>query len=274
MDGPDDAMASLQTVLSTWATQARGVLIQSSAGAQALEAETARTVRRRRTKLKALQDALAAAEDSDRQRLATMVVRTEEAVRRGEQAARLATEAHATARATEREFASVIDGDIPAAVSDLSARQGALTQYRAAGTGTSEASGAASASAGGSVFLQSHGMTSVAVEEMDFDDNPVIDGFHKGGTTATDYRWAVSTWDEVVAPGVRDGATREDFERRDAERSAPDLRRTAIVYDLFLGSDRIRLSRRADGTLNVISGRHRIEAARSLGVNSLPAEIK
>jgi ParB-like chromosome segregation protein Spo0J len=42
---------------------------------------------------------------------------------------------------------------------------------------------------------------------------------------------------------------------------------------MFLGDDPIRLSRRPDGTFDVIGGRHRIQVARQLGIGSLPARV-
>ncbi|MGO9751949.1 MAG: hypothetical protein ACLP22_10650 [Solirubrobacteraceae bacterium] len=105
-------------------------------------------------------------------------------------------------------------------------------------------------------------------------DNPVIDDYHKGGTTQSDYRWAVETWETVVRPGIAADATREDFARRDADRGATGFRRTAGVYDMFLGDDRIVFSRRPDGMLDVTNGRHRIDVARQLGITNLPGEIR
>jgi hypothetical protein len=67
--------------------------------------------------------------------------------------------------------------------------------------------------------------------------------------------------------------SRDDFAARDGTRGAPPFRRTADVYDMILGSDPLRVEQRADGTLNVINGRHRIEIARELGVIHLPAAV-
>jgi hypothetical protein len=105
-------------------------------------------------------------------------------------------------------------------------------------------------------------------------DIPVSDGFSRRGLTITDYRWALEAWDNVVRPGVESGLGRDAFERRDAEHSATENRRTADVYDVFLGdSNRLSFSRRADGMLEIGNGRHRVELARKLGIGRLPGKV-
>lgn len=67
----------------------------------------------------------------------------------------------------------------------------------------------------------------------------------------------MSTWLTSISPTTR------------------SLRRTADAYDMFLGdTDRIRLSRDADGRLDVVNGRHRIIVARDLGIKHLPGTIR
>ena len=117
----------------------------------------------------------------------------------------------------------------------------------------------------GSVFDRL-GLAEVDITSLDLSDNPMVGSFGKGGTTQADYRWAVETWHSVVQPAVAGGADRSHFEERDRGEAAP-LRRTADVYDLFLGTtDRIVVSTRPDGGLNVINGRHRLAIARGLGI--------
>ena len=111
------------------------------------------------------------------------------------------------------------------------------------------------------------------------DENPILDDdkakrtFGKGGLSRADYRWAVQTWNDVVGPGVANGQQREAFVERDAQSNAVPLRRTADVYDMFVGSDRIRADRRADGSINIINGRHRFQIARELGIKTLPGQV-
>jgi hypothetical protein len=120
----------------------------------------------------------------------------------------------------------------------------------------------------------------VEVSAADLDDNPVLDDngaqgtFGKGGLSRADYRWAVQTWSDTVGPGVASGKTRDDFVARDAASNAQPLRRTADVYDMFLGSDRIRADRQPNGSLNIINGRHRLLIARELGIRILPGDVR
>jgi len=137
-----------------------------------------------------------------------------------------------------------------------------------AGSGGGPAVGRAAAVS----WLSGRGLADVAVAEAGFDDNPIVGEFGRDGLTRADYRWAVTQWDEVVRPGLDRGMTREDFAAKDAARGAPPLRRLADVCDMFLGSDLVRVERRPDGTLNVLSGRHRLAVAHELGVRRLPAK--
>ncbi|WP_456598811.1 hypothetical protein [Blastococcus sp. SYSU DS0616] len=114
----------------------------------------------------------------------------------------------------------------------------------------------------------------------DLEENPILDdhgtqgGFGKGGLSRADYRWAVQTWNDTVGPGVASGKTRDYYAERDMLSNARPLRRTADVFDMFLGSDRIRAERRGDGSLNIINGRHRLLIARELGIKHLPGEVR
>lgn len=50
-------------------------------------------------------------------------------------------------------------------------------------------------------------------------------------------------------------------------------RSLAKTYQGFYGGDRIKLCRRKDGSLDVVNGTHRIDLAREMGLNELPAEV-
>lgn len=119
----------------------------------------------------------------------------------------------------------------------------------------------------------SQGMAELDVNAADLADTPILGEFGRGGLSRDDYRWAVQTWHDTVGPGVEAGMTRDEFAARDLAGGAPALRRSADVYDMFLGSDRIRVDRRPDGSLNIINGRHRFAVARELGIASLPGEV-
>ena len=119
--------------------------------------------------------------------------------------------------------------------------------------------------------MAERGLADVDVNLADYSDNPITGKFGRGDLARTDYRWAVTAWDEVIRPGLDKGMTREDFAARDVTRGAQPPRSYVEVYDMFLGADFIRIDQRLDGTLHVANGRHRIEIARELGVTRLPA---
>lgn len=132
----------------------------------------------------------------------------------------------------------------------------------------------APAPSGSDRYLADRGLAEFNVSDADYSDNPIVGSFARSqDMSRDDYVWAAQTWDEVVRPGLERGLTRDDFAAMDTARGAPPLRRAADVFDMFLGSMPIRLERRADGTLHVIGGRHRIDVALELGIRRLPAVI-
>jgi hypothetical protein len=231
-----------------------------------------------------LQDALAAlGPEADQGPLLREIAAAEAALARAMRANAIVDEVERDARALERRIIEATEGHGVAAERDLDRRLGSLSGYRAVGVsggGTSGSNGPAGGSGNRADrspeerALQDRGLVSVPLSTTNHSDTPVIDGYLKGGATHSDYRWAVETWETVVRPGIAAGATREDFARRDADRGATGFRRTAGVYDMFLGDDRIVFSCRPDGLLDVTNGRHRIDVARQLGITNLPGEIR
>lgn len=176
-----------------------------------------------------------------------------------------------------RQLDGAISSNTTAARGDLRRRLGEVARYRGEGASLISSPMAGVPEKGQTQedgTLRSYGLTEIPVSSMNFEDNPIEGKFGRGETNSGDYRWAVETWHTVVSPGVKSGMTREDFERRDTERNAGLFRQSAKVYDLFLGdTDRLRLSPRQDGTYDVVNGRHRVQVARELGINALPASL-
>lgn len=119
--------------------------------------------------------------------------------------------------------------------------------------------------------LAERGLTMVAVDSMVVDD-PVDVGNH--GRGPDDYSWLVSTWHSRILPGLDAGMTRDDFARLDHEGSAPEDRRLAAAYDVFLGDRSMAGDELPDGGVGISGGRHRAEAARSLGITHLPVRLR
>lgn len=147
------------------------------------------------------------------------------------------------------------------------------------GTGLSGGAGAPVGQPGGgspprstaASVLAERGLTMVAVDSMVVDD-PVDVGNH--GRGPDDYSWLVSTWHSRILPGLDAGMTRDDFARLDHEGSAPEDRRLAAAYDVFLGDRSMAGDELPDGGVGISGGRHRAEAARSLGITHLPVRLR
>ncbi len=274
----DEALVAVDRGLAQWDTAATGVFVQAAAAASSAQLSAEAAVRRCTMKVAALEQLLRSlGPDDDRGPVERELAVARVSLQTARQGAQQIASVAQRLGALQRKQARSADALVRAARADLAKRTNELGSYRSGGVGEggSSASGGSGAGVGvGSDWLNGTGLTEVDVASADFGGNPIIGSFGRGDTTRADYRWAVQTWDEVVRPGVARGMTRADFEARDAQRAAPALRRTASVHDLFLGdSDRLRLTRRPDGKLDVTNGRHRLEVARELGIRSLPGEV-
>jgi hypothetical protein len=116
--------------------------------------------------------------------------------------------------------------------------------------------------------LADKGLRMADVGDFDFGDNPIT-GWDKA--PREDVEWAVSRWNDTLAPGIAAGQTRDDFAAMDAASIAPEYRRLANVWDYFLGDDAIHSGGSTpSGGLDVGGGRHRLQVARDLGIRFLP----
>lgn len=120
--------------------------------------------------------------------------------------------------------------------------------------------------------LSARGMELFPVAGADFNDNPII-SWNKA--EPADFAWACEKWNAVVAPALAKGESLEDLEAKDRASGAQvgSLRELARVWDLFLGSDTIRIVERVDGSFEVDSGRHRMETFARLGITSAPVVV-
>lgn len=275
----DEAVAAVRGSLVTWGSDIVGALTQGSARIDAAIVAAEAELAQARHQLSAAEAALANASDSARRdRLDHDIRRSEDRLIRVESVVRSLRLSGVQFEALVRKITSATSATVPRAAADLTRRLSNLERYRATGSLVlGSAPGATSRQAtatSSSSLLEQFGLSDVAVSDLDTSDNPIQGSFGRGDTTRADYRWAVETWHSVVRPAVERGADRSYFEQRDRDRSAPPRRRSADVFDLFLGTtDRIVVSRRGDGSLDVVNGRHRIEVARELGVVHLPATV-
>jgi hypothetical protein len=72
---------------------------------------------------------------------------------------------------------------------------------------------------------------------------------------------------------VKNGKTGDDFSTEDQAAGLDYAHGKRRVYDLYYGSDPIRLDKDGDH-YDIISGRHRIYAAKELGLSTIPARVK
>lgn len=290
----DEALAAVDAALVQWAGASAEALARAMTSAGAAQSEADGEVSRRAQRVSELTDALAALGDDAPLKavIAATLARAKESLETGKRAAVGVADIAARVAALQRSQVRNGRAYAEAARADLARRSGALGAYRQAradagpagrlggssartlgGLALGGAAGQASnGRAGSASWLADRGFTDVDVALADYSDNPIIGKFGRGGLDRADYRWAVTTWDEVIRPGLDQGMTRDDFAARDAARGARPPRSYAEVYDMFLGQDPIRIDRHPDGTLHVGSGRHRIEVARELGVTRLPAK--
>ncbi len=276
----DEALASVDQALQAWSSDVAGVLIQAQTAVRAARGEVEAAVRKFANEVAALEAHLSAADEESRRRLQTKLSRAKESLENAKRASARVAQVEASVSRLNRAHVSTASQQVSSARAQLSAMSRALDGYRSSGgglrgggpTGTGSAPTTATPLAG-------IGLVDLDVSSADLDHSPILDDdrsqgtFGKGGLSRADYRWAVQTWNDTVGPGVAGGKTREDFVEQDIRSDAQPLRRTADVYDMFLGSDRIRADRRPDGSFDIVNGRHRLLIARELGIKTLPGQV-
>jgi hypothetical protein len=77
---------------------------------------------------------------------------------------------------------------------------------------------------------------------------------------------------EEIQPSVNRGYTSDDFARLDSEQGLDYSRGQQRIYDLYYGSDPIRLDRDGED-YDIVSGRHRVYAAKVCGLTTVPAHV-
>lgn len=276
----DEAIAAVDQALQKWATDTTGLLAQAQNAATVASNDAQRVLRKCANEVAAIEALLAAAPDDRRGELQARLAQAKDAHESAARGTARLREVEVRIARLGRTVTPAAMSDVPAARAQLRAMARALDGYRigGAGVGGGVLRGGSSAPRIGSP-MGATGLADLDVASADLDETPILDDakaqgmFGKGGLTRPDYRWAVQTWNDIVGPGVAAGKTRDHFVERDAQSSAVPLRRTADVYDMFLGSDRIRVDRRPDGSLNVINGRHRFQIAKELGIKTLPGQV-
>lgn len=276
----DEAIASVDQALRAWSSNVTALLIQAHSAAYDAKDYVEEIVRKRANEVAAIEALLVAADDERRRHLQAKLVRAKETHESARRASVRVNDVAASVTQLSRTHTTVATSQVASARAQLSAMSRALEGYRSGGAGIgSGGSGSTSTASAGGSALARMGLADLDVSFAQLDENPILDSnrpkatFGRGGLSRADYRWAVQTWNDTVGPGIANGKTREDFAERDARLNAQPLRRTADVYDMFLGTDRIRADRQSDGSLNIVNGRHRLLIARELGIKNLPGQV-
>lgn len=273
----EEALTLVDTSMARFDEEIGGVLTQASAIAQNAAWQAEGVVGRCATKVQVLESVNGSAAEEDRRRISADLVRAREQLDQARRAFRRVVDVADGLHALQRSYIQRSRPLIAEGRRHLAGRKVAVEQYLSSGGGGNSHGGAFQPVAGSEnlgAVLEGMNLGLVSVASADLDETPIQDGFTRGGLSRSDYRWAVQTWDDTVGPGVARGMTRDDFAAYDnREPPAPPLRRTADVYDLFLGTNAIRADRRPDGTLNIINGRHRLRIARELGIKDLPGRV-
>ena len=280
----DEALSSVDSALQAWSVDVIGVLAQAQSAAAGARTEVDAVVRRLANRVGALEAMLSAADAEGRMTLQSRRSRAIEALDSARRTGERVAQVEASVKRLSRTHVSTSTEHVASARAELAAMANALGDYRSGGTGFGGGGGGDGVPITVPVpkpvtAIAEAGLTDLDVNSADLDENPVLDDdrthgtFGKGGLSRSDYRWAVQTWDDTVGPGIAAGKARQDFADRDARSNAQPLRRTVDVYDMFLGSDRIRVDKRPDGSLDVVNGRHRLLIARELGIKTLPGQV-
>jgi hypothetical protein len=275
----EEALALVDSALAQFDEQMVGVLAQATVVANGAVQQAEGVVRNCQTKVGALEVVVAAAKEEERRRLQAELIRAREQLKQASRTSKRVADVFEGVRALQRSYAQQYSPIVAAGRGNLAGRVVAVQEYLSGGSGGSGggSSGSGRAVPGGlGTVLAGLGMTSLSVSaaEADLDDNPIRDGFERHGLSRADYRWAVQTWNDTVGPGLARGMTRDDFAARDnGEPPAASCRRTADVFDMFLGPHAITVDRMPDGSLNIGDGYHRLQIARELGIKDLPGRV-
>lgn len=71
---------------------------------------------------------------------------------------------------------------------------------------------------------------------------------------------------------IREGKTADDFSAEDQQKGLDNTHGKRGVYDLYYGSDPVSVEKDGD-QYNILSGRHRVYAAKAVGLESIPARV-
>lgn len=274
----DEAIRLVDSAVVNFDRQITAVLDDAVAAARIACGDARAVVDRCQARVDALVELLRSVDEWTAQAIHAELVREQANLERARRASTRVSEVAIQTIRIHESYLQWTSGLVAEARSVLSGRLAAIVDYHG-GSGSPRGLGGPLGAHSGSNLggpdspVDVFGLSNVDVMSADLADNPIVGSFGRGGATRADYRWAVQTWSDTVGPGISLGMSRSDFEARDVLSGAPPFRRTADVYDMFLGDGHIRVNQQKDGSLNIINGRHRLQIARDLGIQSLPGRV-
>ena len=80
-------------------------------------------------------------------------------------------------------------------------------------------------------------------------------------------------FDREVRPAIETGSERDYFQAKDREAGSEYEHGLERLYDVFYGSEPIRLTKLKNGRLEITNGRHRLFVAKQAGIRTIPASL-
>lgn len=116
------------------------------------------------------------------------------------------------------------------------------------------------------------GIVDVSLKNIDTRDTPVNNSSDFRKVSKNEMIGGLIKLVNEIEPAIKEGADSDDFSQLDAKLGLDYQNGYRRIYDAFYGNEPIRLEKDGD-TYSVINGYHRIEAAKELGIDTLPASV-
>lgn len=196
------------------------------------------------------------------------------ALQRAEASAKaIATAGEAMERfsAARRTFSTALEMHAPRAVSATQQLSSELQQYLSVGEGD----GSARLSGSQPGLLRRAATGTRGMEDVDVRNivNESTEPSTVENTTREQVAWGLDRLKSVIEPALKLGKGPDYFKARDAAEGLSGDRSYSAVYDSYYGDRAIELTRAA-GCYTLPDGDPRVQVARELGIDSLPAVVR
>lgn len=174
--------------------------------------------------------------------------------------------------ASTRSFSTALETHAPAAVASTQQLSAQLQQYLASGNASpSGASAGGAPSSSGTSSSGSRSTEDVEVQRI-INDRKESMSFEK--VSRDQVAWGLDRLKTVVEPALKLGKGSDYFQARDAAEGLSGEHSYSGVHNWFYNSDHAIKVTRASGGYVVSNGYHRLQVARELGIDTLPAVVR